>query len=245
MCNRQIWLRMRYKTAPKVTYSKLHCMTWNCPECARTMAKKHFHRVAAGVSGHAPWYFETWTAAGNKRRQRTAQNTLLEFRTAWPRIRAAMHRVNPAARWVRVYEKHRDGAVHMHVITDTPLVGLENFKRVFRKPKRGGDLGRWVYRASYAQIAQRVGLGRRSECVRLDGEIGAAAYLAKYITKGGMLGFPQNTRLVTYSQNWPKSPRVTGRLDVDYSVISDKRLYASIRRDHDLGLKVVVPELDQ
>jgi hypothetical protein len=150
---------------------------WDCEHCA-TVNRNQWRKHLADFdrSHHCLWTFITLTTSPESHRDQT---TLDNARKAWNTCYQALYRFNgrKAFHYVRVFEQHKDGAIHIHALVDlrmddenkvsnTGLVYAPKFTRYLK------DLGadKWG-----AYIAHGVNIMGDSGHVVL--------YITKYMTK--------------------------------------------------------------
>lgn len=156
------------------------CEMWTCEECAEKLRALWTARVAYGtnalIEAGASVNFLTITS---HERLKTFAACYAVFPDAWAKLYAAMKRVKPAMAYALIPEKHEDGRMHAHLITDCPVTK------------------RWL-----KDNARRRGLGYQADCQPVDGVGHAAAYCSKYLGKGlGDELLPPHFRRIRLSQN--------------------------------------------
>lgn len=186
-----------------VAVVRLRCKMWDCEYCS----KKNRHIWYAHLSERLPdvstnWYFITLTAHSHSH----ASGKTLE--ACQRGIDLLLKRLRHIAKvsYVRVFEKHKSGAIHAHLI----LSGIET--RVYwRKTKNGGKSWNfkpisnhsWSIKSWLKKQAIEVGLGYQVDCEHIGGDIQKTCnYILKYMTKDMQSGFDKKgLRRIACSQN--------------------------------------------
>ena len=164
------------------------CKQWNCPSCAAWKAKLWIARIINGMNRAetADWRMLTITARGNRRKGLS----LRDLREAWSKIRKRLARHKNAKKlfmFCRVFEQHKDGSWHMHVLVSFAVSR------------------RWLKDASFA-----CGGGFICHVTTAIGNAGlAAGYIAKYTLKNAATArsgveWPKGAHRIDVSENWPK-----------------------------------------
>jgi hypothetical protein len=129
------------------------------------------------------WYFWTLTLAGEDHKSDTAYS-LQVWRESWDKLMKRVKRECEGMRYVRVFEAHKDGTLHVHMLADKTYDDVrEVIEGDGRKNYRSGGLKR-------ALVA--LGLGWRHDLRPIvtkdaenDGEArNVSSYVVKYLTKG-------------------------------------------------------------
>jgi len=165
---------------------RLRCKSWRCPYCAienQKMWRKHLKRRIIDLGGE--WYFGTITAPSWDRRPGATLYTIrLNFDRFMKRLRRVFkHGVN----YVRIYEKHKDGAFHLHVVVS----GLSPRVRSYRartgsigfKPADDRDkTGTWSIKTWWKKTLAKCGCGYIAD-IKAIPAIAAIGYVTEYMTK--------------------------------------------------------------
>lgn len=166
-------------------FAKGTCKMWACEPCGARNAKRWIARIIKGCNTHAnDWYFCTMTADEN---WRGADNSLRNLRRNWAKLRKRLARLAKKSDrgfyYVRVWEAHKDGSFHMHLITNFPVTT------------------KWL-----KDNAKTCGLGHqaRSEKTANPGQV--AGYISKYMVKSlpNASHYPKGARRIEVSTNWLK-----------------------------------------
>jgi hypothetical protein len=175
------------------------CRTWNCEPCAQRRMRFWRLTIAEGVkqlsSGDAKqWQFVTLTSHAKIRGFEAS-------RKLWPKVWKKLHwrfkrDAGKSVHYVMLPERHRDGTLHMHMITDAGL-----------------SL-RW-----YKNNAAQCGGGHMAAVSPVTSPGIAAWYVTKYVTKTITDdAWPLNFNRVRTSRNWPKIDK-----QVEISVFDGKQ----------------------
>lgn len=161
------------------------CDSWHCPECAERMHEAWRMRAGLGAArmlakGEA-CDFVTITCHENLH---TWEATERVWRSAWPRLYAALKRQHRDLMYMLIPERHQDGRMHVH--------GIWN----------AGVSQRWLKNA-----ARERGLGHQCKVIEMAERGWAERYITKYIAKSVDADYPEHFRRVRASQNWPKLPK--------------------------------------
>jgi hypothetical protein len=185
---------------------KPRCGLWSCQYCAHENKRQWAARIAHGVSvyqaqGFDAWVFVTLTAHEDRRTFEDSRHDLWE---SWPLLRTARRkRTRGKILYARVPERHKDGTLHLHMITH-PSMGRKWWK----------DAGR------------KRGLGYMADEASLHDPALAAWYVSKYIAKGLTEGYwPHDLRRITTSAHWPHLPDSGSELEVDQEVDQWERMF--------------------
>jgi len=165
---------------------RLRCKSWRCPYCAienQKMWRKHLKRKIIHLGG--TWYFGTITApAWNRTPTGTMDTIRLNFDRFMKRLRRIWkHGVN----YVRIYEKHKDGAFHLHIVISglSPRVrryvahtGSIGFKPTDEKDK----IGTWAIKTWWKKTLAKCGCGYIADIKHIPA-VQAIGYVTNYMTK--------------------------------------------------------------
>lgn len=169
-----------------VVMQRLRCKSWQCPYCAkenRRLWADHLRRRLPRLS--ANWWFVTLTA---HELNRTPENSLENIRSNIDRLFKRLRRIYEKLDYVRVYEVHKKGAFHAHLI----IAGLS--ARVQKHTARNGvhywrptldarGKGNLSIRTFLRRTARHLGMGYMVD-VQKVGELRAVTrYIVKYLTK--------------------------------------------------------------
>jgi len=173
------------ETEQKIEFKKGSCKMWSCRACGARNAKKWIARVIDGCNKlpAKAWYFATITAHRYWRGERSLEN----LRNNWQKLKQRMEYLTAKQGekhfYVRVWEAHKDGSFHMHLITNAPV-----------------DT-RWL-----KDNAAQCGLGYQA---KIDEAVNAgqvAGYISKYMLKSipNATHYPKGARRIEVSHTWVK-----------------------------------------
>lgn len=254
-----------YGRKPEIKHGKTAragCNKWSCPTCAASKQKRLMARAINGMlqDPQKQWFFVTLTAPAYAR---GFTASLKAFRGGYRKVYKAMVAAKKAyalagdMMMLKVYERHADGTLHCHIITDVNWQSRKTRKSdrkrapyvfMFRnliKRKNGSD----YYRSAFiADKCSDAGLGYIGECrpiMARDGTAGfvVASYIAKYIgkdTASGMGDWPKYAHRVEFSANWPALPPLVSADEYQWQVanrpviLHDKLDYWRIDDDADI-----------
>jgi len=175
---------------------RTRCKQWSCEYCAEQNKLQWRAIIIDAVNKlGGEWYFLTLTAHENAR---TRANSLKNLQSGLPRLLDRLRRYcGYSVQYVRVYELHRNGRVHIHALLGfgTNGVSEENAKRI---PNQ-----RW-----FKDNSRQCGMGFQVDFQRISGHAGlVAAYITKYVTKA--LGkLPANIRRIQTSQKFKQTTEI-------------------------------------
>lgn len=165
---------------------RLRCKSWRCPYCAienQKMWRKHLKRKIISIGG--TWYFGTITAPSW---DRTPERTLQVIRQNFDRFMKRLRRVfKHGVHYVRIYEKHENGAFHLHVV----MSGLSSRVECYRsgtgsiafRPKTDRDKeGTWSIKTWWKKTLAKCGCGYIADIKHIPA-VQAIGYVTEYMTK--------------------------------------------------------------
>jgi hypothetical protein len=163
------------------------CEMWSCPECAPKLRARWIARVAHGVKAllatGEPVQFVTITS---HERLKTFQACHAKFPDAWQKLYKAIKRLTPELTYALIPEKHQDGRMHMHMLSNTAMTT------------------RWL-----KDNARSRGLGFQAYIKPVENVGHAAVYVSKYLGKGlDHEPLPPHFRRIRLSQNWAVLPEL-------------------------------------
>lgn len=196
----------------KTVISRMRCKQWSCAFCAdknRLHWRAHLlDTLNKNQADYWPdWFLVTLTAAGNNRTAYGSASALQgAFNTIAQLFRDQAKKLGAKISYVRVFEAHQDGAIHMHVLLNAPLAGNAWFIPGTPK-KHPKHPGKW-FREFSDYTASKTGLGWKSEIVRIvpyDGYDPVAVttrYVTKYLTKEAQaFDLPKGARRIITSRD--------------------------------------------
>jgi hypothetical protein len=187
----------------KVLMKRLRCKSWQCPYCARENRRlwaKHLRKRLPRVA--SDWWFITLTA---HEKQRTPENSLENIRTNIDRLFKRLRRIYGKVDYVRVYEVHKKGAFHAHLIVsglsarvqrDTARNGVP-FYRPTLADKGKGNLS---VRTWFRKTCRSFKMGYMVDVQAVNGIREVIAYIVKYLTKDAQDFEAKNLRRVQTTQ---------------------------------------------
>lgn len=172
--------------------ARIRCKQWSCDYCATRLAlswRVHLQREIARLSaeGGLRWSFATITAPAWAHRE---QETIAVLRKHLDALQKRLKRAWGAFEYVRVFEKHKSGEYHAHIVLSVYPPDTDNPDAWgTRKNKHGKDV--LFYKGDYykqlKQMSEAVGLGYIADIQPIEaGENDFAlvtAYITKYCTK--------------------------------------------------------------
>lgn len=178
LCKGGVWLMRREGEGGEVFYFySPPCRIKGCANCSKMMQIRHMMRMLTAMSSLPDlyWSFVTATLRGKDHRH---DASMVVIRRVWSKTRKRLGRRFASLFWVRVYEKHKSGIWHVHVILGT-----------------NGILSRKAFKAIW--FASGGGYQVRVSKVNREN----ITYITKYATKGS-----EKARVIEYSRNFPKLP---------------------------------------
>lgn len=144
------------------------------------------------------WWFLTMTSHEHIR---TPAGSLANIRLNLDRLFKRVRRVWGKIEYVRVYETHKKGAFHVHIV----ISGLS--QRVVRRVARNrqihykpcgseGGKGTWGVQTWFKRNCREIGMGFMVHCVALDGTAKTVNYITKYLTKNAQNFYVKGLRQV-------------------------------------------------
>lgn len=175
------------QTTPEtVLMKRVRCGSWQCPYCVRENRRlwaAHLRRRLPQIGDN--WWFITLTAHED---HRTPENSLENIRTNIDRYIKRLRRIYGKIEYVRVYEVHKKGAFHAHLILHglsarlqkgTARTGSEYFAPT-DVPKGKGN---WSIRTWFRRTSRKLHMGYMVDVQRVDSISEVTNYIVKYLTK--------------------------------------------------------------
>jgi len=181
--NRIVWKQ----TQPGViVVVRIGCGSWRCPVCCkenRRRWQKHLMRALPKISQN--WWFVTLTAHSKKR---GAESSLENLRSNLDRFFKRIRRVWSHIEYVRVYEVHKKGAFHAHLLVSGLSARVQKFTapngaEYFRPTLSGKSVGNWSIRTWFKRTAAALEMGYMVDIQQVEGVHRAVNYVVKYLTK--------------------------------------------------------------
>lgn len=198
-------------------YVEANCKQWDCPACGARNASQWVARIINGVKFYGgEWFFMTITAHRLKRGQ---EKSLANLRDGWRKVYNRILRKFGKFHYIKICEAHKDGSLHMHVITD---VKLPYKKRTDKKAALGA--GKIRYTCRYLKnICAESGIGYQADYQPLENVGLAAWYVAKYLSKSiANADFPKGLRRIQPNQNFPRLPDLRADLGLAWVYVTNK-----------------------
>lgn len=163
------------------------CKKWSCPVCGARNGKRWLARLLHHMNEtktNGKWYFLTITA---HRKMRGQEASLKNLREGWKKLYNRMLRKFGISEYCKVWEKHKDGSFHLHVLIR---------KKISKK---------WL-----KDNAVQCGMGYQVDSSKSKNEGMVAGYIAKYLLKSfeTAIDFPKGLRRIEVSHNWMKLPEL-------------------------------------
>ena len=184
--------------AGKVLLARVRCKAWDCPHCAQLNRAIWKARLIYGINEIGKdWSFWTITA---HRKMRGYDASLISLREAWGKLYHRLKRTFGAFQYARIYEPHKDGSLHIHVISTIIWPDIRTGKR------KNGE--RFSYSRWLKDTVPVCGGGYQTDAKNLEGHAGyVAGYVVKYMTKeiSAFKRVRGRVRRIQTCQKWPKS----------------------------------------
>lgn len=181
-CENGVWLQARDGENGEIFYFySPRCLTKKCPECSKFLRQRNFLRIfnAWISSPNTNWYFLTATL--RPKDHESGGDSLKVIRHVWSKARKRMARVFKHFCWVKVYERHKSGVWHTHIIISIDVhLSKKRFKSIWFASGGGYQVD--------VQVVSPENIG----------------YVAKYAVKNYGTGI----RNIEYSRNFPKLPKI-------------------------------------
>lgn len=228
---------------------RLRCKSWRCPYCAienQKMWRKHLKRKIISIGG--TWYFGTITAPAWDRRP---EATLYTIRLNLDRFMKRLRRVfKHNVEYVRIYEKHKDGAFHLHIVISGLSERVERYSAksgsiAFRPASSGDKAGTWSIKTWWKKTLSKCGCGYIADIKHIPATQ-AIGYVTEYMTKQAQDYHVPNLRRIQTSrgvgspnersvEKWGVVERIWGG-EIDYEAFIDMttktKIPASYWREH-------------
>lgn len=195
---------------------RARCKMWACPYCAVVNKKLWQARVMLhiGTDTEQTWTFFTFTLMGKDHKQ--GVSSLHYWRKTWDKLMKRLKRQYGKFDYVRVFEQHKSGAFHVHMLAscrpdDLVEVVREDGKKVYTSKTVKAHLT--ALKLGYIHDCKPLeedGKHEQSSYAAL-----VASYLAKYLTKdiqGDVRSLLKEAnmgrvRMIQTSQGFAKTPK--------------------------------------
>lgn len=175
----------------KALLVKTTCKMWNCETCAYRNSRLWIARIINGVNKlGGDWAFVTITASGDMRGTQSVTNLRKGWKLLYNRILAVYGKSASSLYYAKVWEQHKNGTFHLHILCNWYLQK------------------RW-----YKDNAFRAGMGYQADSHAIDNAGQVAGYIAKYTLKNahierGGVAIPKGLRRIETSHKWPVLPKI-------------------------------------
>lgn len=177
---------------------------------------------------------------------KTNQSTRVVFERAWRKLYAALKRSQKDFSYVLVPELHKDGRMHVHIITnfhppETYYIHRRKTRNKQVKRMRHPDLMDRFWK----DAPRAYGFGYANDQEHIQGDTGkVAGYIAKYLAKQRKINqWPKNFKHVRASHGIPQIPEQSTPLDdFDWSVaITREALETTLENLRSIGFRMIDP----
>lgn len=251
-CDKKLGWLVGVDTANKKTLLvRKKCKQWDCVGCAKINQKRWRAHLIDCVNNNPNalpnYYLVTITASAE---DRTPLRTITDLKKHGNVIaqlfRDQCKRLGQSINYVRVFETHKDGAFHAHILLNTVLAGGHWYDA------RSKDFTRFK-----DYVAAKPGLGFMAEIKQVEHDelhhAGyVASYIAKYLTKQGQnFDVPKYTRRIATSRSWSMK-EFEGKSDYVWnlqSTVEEFDLWWNYQQGHEIydadnKQKITYDELD-
>lgn len=205
------------RTRKKAVYVEMNCKMWSCGSCGARKARLWIARVINGVKYYGgQWYFMTITA---HQKWRGEERSLINLRQGWRKLYNRLLRKYGKFHYIKIFEHHVDGTLHLHLLTDVVLP----YTTIWSKSKKTGDRIE-VHKCKYLKdTSAQCGMGYMCDYQPLENVGLAAWYVAKYLGKSiGSSDFPPNLRRIQASHKFQKLPPVVADEGLSYVLVRNR-----------------------
>lgn len=168
---------------------RTRCKMWACPYCAEVNRRNWQARIINHIKAvGGAWYFVTFTLESKD--HQGLVYSLMMWRNVWNAFMQAIRRMTKdKLHYIRVFEQHKDGTLHVHMLINFAPSDLEK-RKFWNKRKKKYDVV-WQSQA-IDDVLARFGLGRvytwlyvtPSDAKTLEeAAVRVSGYVTKYLTK--------------------------------------------------------------
>lgn len=177
---------------------RARCKQWSCSLCAETNRSmwRGFLWRRVGEIGTEGWVFITVTSHKNAQKRALGAKmtvySLKNIQNGTALLFKRLKRIFGDYAYVRVYEKHKSGAYHVHIIARVGALPERFFhqkvngkRRISKTAPKRGKPGSWLPKTMIKNVCVECGMGNQADIQPIpDGNAGAViGYIVKYMTK--------------------------------------------------------------
>lgn len=192
------------------------CMQWSCPHCAQILAKNWIMRTMLMLSeSDDPTGFDFVTLTLHEK-LKTQRSTKAVFDDAWKKLYQRLKIAQRDFSYVIVPELHKDGRMHVHIVTN--MHAPETYC-IHRKRKANKQVKRMrhpdLMDKFWKDVPRVCGFGYANDQEHIEGDVlKVAGYIAKYLAKQRKVNqWPSNFKHVRASHDVPDIPEQPSNLD--------------------------------
>ena len=168
------------------------CKLWSCSVCGASNGRKWLARILNHMNknkGTGRWYFLTITA---HEKWHTPQRSIKNLRQGWKKLYNRMRRKYGVSEYVKVWEFHKDGSFHLHVL----------IRRKIGK--------KWL-----KDNSRECGMGYMCDSSASKNPGQVAGYCAKYLIKSFEHAdkYEKGMRRIEASRDWEKLPELASDME--------------------------------
>lgn len=163
---------------------RARCKMWSCGYCANINRRVWLARIMleVGKDEIKEWTFFTFTLRGKD--HKSSQHSLSVWRSTWDKLMKRLKREYGPFSYVRVFETHKSGAFHVHMMASTSVPDVELRVREL-------DSSEYWHSEKVKGHLDALKLGYIHDCKPIveDGRVDSsksaliASYVGKYLTK--------------------------------------------------------------
>lgn len=234
---------------------RTRCKQWDCPYCAPKNKREWRYRIMATVEEHGDgvdWYLWTLTLSPKHHKSGSTSKSLKVWRKQWNKLMGKIKYRIGKFMYVRVFETHKSGIVHVHMLANETFDDVVKIKEYNDKQ----ELNIRHHSKMLEKIMVSYGLGKIHDIkpIKTDNyeENGHArnvsAYVTKYLTKDIQsdvrktltLAGMTKVRMIQTSHGWVKVES-----DNKYKWTVGSILYSEYDNDLSDGIKLYDLNLGQ